>query len=220
MTARRRIAATLVASVVALAAPATAGEVRVITAPGLPVLPRLDRPPERIEPPPKPVKPSAPIVERRMAPVTVADTATLTHARLTLRLVGVVPLARDETCGEGDAAWNCGRRLLAAMRGFVRLRPVVCLLPSDARLGEHPTRCTLGDVDLADRAVRAGWARAEAGGPHGAAEDEARRERRGLWGDAPPPPIAEPPPTTAAPVGADGIPPDPTLAPLAGAQAK
>lgn len=201
---------------------AGAGEVRIITGPGVPVLPRPERPPERIEPPPRPVKPAAPIVERRQV-MAVEDTATLTHERLRVRLAGVAAVARDETCRDAAGVeWPCGRRMLAGMRAFVRLRPVACPLPSDARAGDHRARCAIGDVDLGERAVRAGWARAEAGGGLEAAEAEARREGRGLWGPAPVAATGEP--TVPADLGraaatGDGVPPDLTLAPLGGAGA-
>ncbi len=190
------------------------GEVRVITAPGVPVLlPRPEHPPERIVVPPKPEPPPPPPVTRRFAPVTVEDAATLVAGQLRFMQPGVAPVPLDETCRDGAGVdWPCGRRALMWLRNFVRLRPIECELPKNAKHGRFEVACRIGGVEFGGEAVRRGWARAGSDGRFGALEDEARREGRGIFGAAPAvaPPIVET-------QGSAELPPDLTTAPLAGA---
>lgn len=199
-----------VAASIVLAGPAAA-QMRVITGPGIGTAPTHQGAPQRVEPPRAPAKPPAPIVARRLGPVVIESAAQLRAGRLTVHIDGVEALERDETCRDDDGhEWACGRRGLAAIRAMVRLRPVACPLPADARGGAFDAACTLGGSDLGERFVAAGWARARADGPLVAAEATARAERRGIWGPAPPVVslAAMPEPT------AEGLPPDRTTAPL------
>ena len=213
------LATLAVALVAAAVAPCAAGEVRVIRAPGLAPPPMADRPPERVEIAPKPVAPKK-IVPRRFPLVAVEDAATLTAGEFRLVLAGVAPLALDDRCTDAAGTdWPCGGRMLAAERLALRRKPVVCDVPEGAKKGRFETTCHLepgsagspdAAVDLADLIVRKGWARATLGGPLGEAEDEARREGRGLHGPAP---RIESLPATLA--GADhALPPDLTTAPI------
>lgn len=198
------------------AATTAGGEVRVITAPGVPVFAQPAQPPQRVAPPQRPSAPPAQMVTRRFAPVVVEDAATLMAGGLRLIQPGVAPLGPDETCrDDAGVEWSCGRRMLSALRGFVRMRPVDCDVPKDARRGRFETACRLGEADFGDVAIRQGWARALPDGPYGAAADEARRERRGLFGPAP----------TSVPVAPELVadpssepPADTTLAPLGGGE--
>lgn len=204
------VAATLLATLAAVT-PSGAGEVRVITGPGISPPPMLEGTPRRVEAPARPVKPPAPDVDRRLGPVVVESAAELRAGRFRIRLAGVEAPGLDETCRDGEGRdWACGRRVLAAARRLVRLRPVTCRLPGDARGGVHETSCTLGGDDLAERFVAAGWARALAGGPYEAAQAEAEAQRRGIWGAAP---VVTALPETPMPTG-DALPPDLTTAPL------
>ncbi len=200
------------ATVVVLVAAAPGGaEVRIITGPGISPPPVLEGPPERVAPPKPPAEPPAPIVERRLGPVVVESAAEIRAGRLRIRLPGVEAVARDEVCRDAKGEdWACGRRALAAARRLVRLRPVACLVPSDARRGTYDAACTLAGEDLGRQFVAAGWARATAGGPLVAAETEAREAGRGVWGAAP---VVAALPDLPAP--SDALPPDLTTAPLA-----
>lgn len=211
----RSFARTLVPALIAVVVlvPATPGraEVRIITGPGISPPPVLEGAPERVAPPKPPAEPPAPIVERRLGPVVVESAAEIRAGRLRIRLAGVEAVARDEVCRDGNGEdWACGRRALAAVRRLVRLRPVACLLPSDARRGAYDAACTLAGEDLGRQFVAAGWARATAGGPLVAAEADAKAAGRGLWGAAP---VVAPLPDLPAP--SDALPPDLTTAPLA-----
>lgn len=199
-----------------VAATAEAGEVRIITAPGLTPGPRLEGTPQRIDPP-KPVRPAAPIADRRLGPVVVEDGERLVVRRFRIRLPGVAAVPLDETCRDGDGVeWPCGRRALAGLRAILRLSPIVCPLPSDARGGAFDARCSLlSGADVGETFVASGWARATAEGPYGEAEARAKSAGRGVWGAAPAVPTAEPS-AAAAPSGDIGVPPDVTTGPLPG----
>jgi len=204
-------------AVLLAAAPAGRAEVRVITGPGLPVLPRAERPPERVTPPAKPLPPPAPIVTRRFAPILVEDAATLVAGGLRLVQPGVVPIAVEETCRDGaEVEWPCGRRALAALRAMVRLRPMECDVPKDAKRGRFETACRLGGVDFGEAAVRAGWARAVPGSAYEALAETARREGRGIFGPAPAAPTEAVGPEPAS----EALPADVTMAPLAGGRSE
>jgi endonuclease YncB( thermonuclease family) len=198
-----------------------AGPVRIIGGPGITPGPSAATPPERIAPPATPAAPPAPIVLRRFAPVVVEDAATLDAGRLKLRLPGVAAIGVDELCRDGnDRIWPCGRRALAAIRGFVRGRAVECPLPKTARSGGFDTVCTIGGTDLGLWAIENGWARAIAGDVRAeAAEERAKNAGRGIHAaivDTATVPVE---PAAAARTVPD-VPPDRTTAPLANGTAE
>lgn len=200
-----------VAAVLASAAPSPAGEVRVITAPGLTPAPTFETSPQRVERP-RPVTPAAPIAERRLGPVVVESGERILAHRLAIRLPGVAAVGLDASCRDtAGVEWPCGRRALAGLRALLRLRPVTCPLPADARSGDWEAACAFGPGrDLGEAFVASGWARAD-GDTYAAAEAAAKRDGRGIWGPAPTPGDALP--DFAAPTAT--LPPDLTTAPLA-----
>ncbi|NLH79240.1 MAG: thermonuclease family protein [Phyllobacteriaceae bacterium] len=199
------------ATSVAATASGVAAEVRVITAPGLTPAPTFEHAPERVERP-RPPKPDAPIADRRLGPVVVESGERIGARRLTIHLPGVVAVGPDETCRDAAGTdWPCGRQATVGLRALVRLRPVACPLPSDARSGDYTAACSFGTGrDLGEAFVASGWARAEAGGPYEAAEAAAKHDGRGVWGAAPAPVAALPEAATAP----TELPPDLTTAPL------
>ena len=211
MTGRLLSAALAVAAILASAAPAPAGEVRVITAPGLTPAPSFETTPQRVERP-RPVTPTAPIADRRLGPVVVESGERIRARRLAIRLPGVAAVGLDESCRDAAGVeWPCGRRALAGLRALLRLRPVTCPLPADARSGDFEASCAFGPGrDLGEAFVASGWARAD-GGTYAAAEEAAKRDGRGIWGPAPTATAALP--DVAAPT--ETLPPDLTTAPLA-----
>lgn len=215
MTARR-LRLVLALPLLLAAAAGEAGEVRVITAPGLTPPPRFETSPQRVEPPSAAPRPAGPIVERRIGPVVVEDAATLVARRLRIRLPGIAVSGAEETCRDTAGVEHpCGRRALAGLRALLRLRPVTCPLPADARAGLYEARCAfLSGGDVGEAFVASGWARAAADGPYAAAEAAARTAERGLWG---PLPSETEPAATAIPEAGDFVPPpDVTTAPLPG----
>jgi endonuclease YncB( thermonuclease family) len=220
MIAQRHLRRAALLAAVLAASPAAA-EVRVIPAPGI-AAPRFPAPPERAAAPPAPVKPPAPIVDRRLGPVVVESGERLRAGRLHIRLPGVAAVGADEVCRDADGVdWDCGRRALLGLRAALRLKPVVCPLPADARSGEVETTCLLlAGGEVGRLFVASGWARALADGPYVADETRARAEGRGIWAAAPAPAAAPAVAATAPPVGTDGLPPDVTTAPLGGADGR
>lgn len=195
-----------------VAAEGAQAEVRRIGGPAFTPPTLTPQAPERVEPPARPVPPPPAKVARRTI-VAVEDAATLKAGPIDIVLADVAALGAQETCRDGAGVeWPCGRRMVMAMRSAIRLRPVECDLPKEMKRGRIVTRCRLDGADLAELVVRRGWARA-GGAELAAAEDEARRERRGLHGAAqvPSPEALD---LGAAPSGE--LPPDITTAPLLG----
>ncbi len=203
-------AARLAAVVACMSSPSIAGDVRIIHGPGLAPPPLAEGPRERVEQPAKPVEPRK-IVRRRFPLVAYETVGSLAVRDLRLVLLGVAPLAAEERCVDpGGVEWACGGRMLAAARFALRRKPVDCDLPEGMKRGRYETSCRLDDGDLGDLVVRRGWARAVRGGPFEEAENEARREGRGLHGSAP---AVETLPATLA-GGDHALPVDVTTAPL------
>ena len=137
------------------------------------------RPPAREQPVPKPR------TERLYNPVVTA--AGLIKARgRDIRLAGIAAPDFEVRCGEGTAAWPCGRMARAALRRFVRGRAIECIVPAGAAEIPDPAECRVaGGEDLAAWLVAQGWARAN-DATYEALEAKAREEKLGLWAEARP----------------------------------
>lgn len=101
-----------------------------------------------------------------------------------IRLNGIdAPEYRQICRDEKNRDWNCGRDAADALRRLVRGREVECKGLDADRYGRLVSRCSAGGVQLNAEMVRLGWAVAYT--RHGtfyvAQENEARRERRGIW---------------------------------------
>ncbi|RFC65111.1 thermonuclease family protein [Fulvimarina endophytica] len=128
-------------------------------------------------------------VRLRLLPRPVAlDTARLAVGEGIVVLPGVEGLSSSERCGQSGAQWLCGARARTAFRTYLRGRSVECEAPENFGRREETvtSACTLAGEDVAQWVVANGWARAEAGGPYGEAEAQARRARLGIWGEPPP----------------------------------
>ncbi len=113
------------------------------------------------------------------AQVAVIDGGTLRIDRQVVRLLGVEPPARGESCG---SAADCGSAAANALAGLVREKPVSCALRGQDRMGRPLGACEAAGTDLNRAVVAAGWAHATGGRPDlRDAESSARAERRGLW---------------------------------------
>lgn len=128
---------------------------------------------------------TAPPVEQRMVAdtdrVAVVDGNTLRLADQVVRLDGVIPPARGETCHGGNgAAFDCGVAAANALASLLRHGPVDCTLLGRDEAGRPVAICSAGGEQLNRAVVAAGWARA---GDHTlrAEEQRARAEHRGLW---------------------------------------
>jgi endonuclease YncB( thermonuclease family) len=101
-----------------------------------------------------------------------------------IRLNGIDAPEYRQTCrDEKKRDWNCGREAADALRRLVRGREVDCTGLDADRYGRLVSRCNAGGIELNAEMVRLGWAVAYT--RHGtfyvAQENEARRERRGIW---------------------------------------
>ena len=113
------------------------------------------------------------------AQIAVIDGGTLRVDRQVVRLLGVDPPPRGESCGnEAD----CGSAAANALAGMVRQKPVTCALHGQDGLGRPLGVCDAAGTDLNRAVVAAGWARAGSGLPDlQQVESGARADRRGLW---------------------------------------
>ncbi len=101
-----------------------------------------------------------------------------------IRLNGIDAPEYRQTCrDERGQNWNCGRDAAGALRQLVRGREVECKGLDADRYGRLVSRCSAGGIELNAEMVRLGWAIAYT--RHGTfyvgQENEARRERRGIW---------------------------------------
>jgi endonuclease YncB( thermonuclease family) len=109
----------------------------------------------------------------------VIDGGTLRIDRQVVRLLGVDPPPRGESCG---GAADCGSAAANALAVLVREKPVSCALHGQDRMGRPLGACDAAGTDLNRAQVAAGWARAGTARPDlRQAESSARAERIGLW---------------------------------------
>lgn len=118
------------------------------------------------------------------ATVAVVDGGTLRLPDVVVRLDGIVPAPRGQTCHVEGAPVDCGaaaaNRLAALMRDAPRLE---CQVHGHDPSGRILATCAVRDAALNRALVQAGWARAaddRAGLRE--AESQARAARLGIWG--------------------------------------
>jgi endonuclease YncB( thermonuclease family) len=123
--------------------------------------------------------PDAPTVLSGRVEVTDGDTLALGGERI--RLFGIDAPERGQECGAGR--WACGDAATDRLRALVAAGPLRCTLRDRDRYGRAVATCTVGGVDVADRLVAEGLARAYTryGADYAATEARARLERIGLW---------------------------------------
>ncbi|MDE1991444.1 MAG: hypothetical protein KGI75_03035 [Rhizobiaceae bacterium] len=110
----------------------------------------------------------------------------LTIGGKSVQLPGIIPTDADRTCiGPNGKEWPCGTMARTAFRMYLRGRTIDCDLPSPIWKGTVTGACRYARIDLSEWLVRFGWALPEAGSPLAALADEARAQKRGLYGDDP-----------------------------------
>jgi len=97
-----------------------------------------------------------------------------------IHLAGIAAPQFDDRCGEGAAAWPCGRMARAALRGFLRGRAVECEIPSGAEKLPDPANCSVSGDSVSEWLVTHGWAK-RSGDLYEDAEAAAREAKLGLW---------------------------------------
>jgi endonuclease YncB( thermonuclease family) len=97
------------------------------------------------------------------------------------RIAGIDAVELRQTCRNASGGiWNCGRAAHQRLRALVS-RGVDCRPEGRDRYGRTLARCYDGERDIGETMVREGLAVDFMGGGYGAAEREARQEKRGIW---------------------------------------
>jgi endonuclease YncB( thermonuclease family) len=130
---------------------------------------------------------SKPRMQRLYRPIVVSAGVVKARER-EIRLAGIDAPAFAERCGEGAAAWPCGRMARAALRRFIRGRAIECEIPAEADALPDAARCEVGGTDISAWLVEQGWAQsaADSGEPYAEFEEKARTEKLGVWSDGRP----------------------------------
>jgi endonuclease YncB( thermonuclease family) len=162
-------------------------QIRDVTPTNMTAAPAADEPPARVAPEDGADSSGETRMERLYNPIIVSAGRIKVHGR-EIRLAGIEAPVFAERCGEGAAAWPCGRMARAALRRFIRGRAVECEIPAGDDTLPDPARCEVGGADIAAWLVEQGWARSSAGAAESYAKIEAaaREEKLGLWGDGRP----------------------------------
>ncbi len=180
----------------ALSAPAAAGpkpaqppkqppvprKVRDVTPAGITPGPAVTGPLVRVRPPfPLPRQPRPPRTERIYHPMVMAAGVIKARGR-DIALAGVDAPAFAAECGDGAAAWPCGRMARAALRRFIRGRAVECVIPRGAEEIPSPAECSVGGESLSQWLVAQGWAE-PADEAYAGMGVQAREARLGIWSE-------------------------------------
>jgi endonuclease YncB( thermonuclease family) len=118
--------------------------------------------------------------------VAVVDGATLRLKDRVVRLAGIEPPTRGETCHTTDGTeFDCGVAAANALAALVRDNLVECTVRGHDGNGRPLATCVSQGAALNQTLVAAGWARADRGKPDLlTAEGQARVAGLGLWGPA------------------------------------
>jgi endonuclease YncB( thermonuclease family) len=109
----------------------------------------------------------------------LADGDSLVLSGQRIRLLGLDAPELAQTCRMGNSERPCGRMARDALREIVGGRIIRCEAEDEDRYGRLLARCYLGDDDVGEMMVRAGWALSS--GDYGRAEAQARKAEAGLW---------------------------------------
>lgn len=100
------------------------------------------------------------------------------------RLAGIEAPEREQRCGrEGGRAWPCGKSAEQALSRLLRGRTIACDVRGSDDAGRPTAVCRDGSTDINAAMVKGGHAFATQGmlAPYGAAEQEARQQKAGIW---------------------------------------
>lgn len=123
--------------------------------------------------------PTPELVEGR---AVVTDGDTLRVNGRTIRLRGVDAPELRQTCRTAEGRpYACGEAARAALARLAEGRNLACRIHGRDRYRRMLGRCSAGGEDVGESLVRSGLALAYLARDYAAAEEEARRLRRGLW---------------------------------------
>jgi endonuclease YncB( thermonuclease family) len=122
-------------------------------------------------------------LEARAGQVAVVDGGTLRLQDRVVRLIGVAPPPRGESCRRANGTEvDCGGAAADALAGLVREGDVVCDVRATDPMGRPLATCHAGGTDISQAVVGTGWVRSDRSVPGlDRQEAEARSTRRGLW---------------------------------------
>jgi endonuclease YncB( thermonuclease family) len=117
---------------------------------------------------------------------SVIDGDTLEIHGTRIRVFGIDAPESDQLCRDEDSElYRCGQKASNALFDYIARRPVECVEVDRDRYKRAVSVCTIGGTDIADWLVRNGlaldWPQYSKGG-YAAAQAEAKREQRGMWG--------------------------------------
>lgn len=126
-----------------------------------------------------------PLHLKRALPYTVIDSVSFMQEGKKYRLADLDPVPAAKTCKNGDGLrWACGLKSRVALSRLLRAKPIRCA-PLGEKDGFVLVECVRNEKDLGGTMAAAGYAMMPAGKDrYRAEEDEARKEKAGVWGEA------------------------------------
>jgi len=115
--------------------------------------------------------------------VRVTDGDTLRMGQVRIRIYGIDAPEMAQRCVASGATYLCGVEATKRLKALIGSQAVRCVRRDVDRYGRLVGVCYRGDLDLGREMVREGWAVAFAmySGAYLAEEEQARKERRGVW---------------------------------------
>jgi endonuclease YncB( thermonuclease family) len=157
-------------------------EVRDVTPEGMTQGPAVTGPLIRVPPPAPPPEPRPTARSDRVHKPIVVTAGVIKAGGRDIRLAGIEAPDFKAECGEGAAAWPCGRMARAALRRFIRGRDLECTVPPGATEIPSPAECRVAGESLSAWLVAQGWAR-PAGDAYAELAAAARKAGLGLWSE-------------------------------------
>jgi endonuclease YncB( thermonuclease family) len=141
------------------------------------------------------IAPREPLSEKRMPakpqvvllprPVSVQAGVVAFGDDQRIRLADIEATALERTCPSPDAPpWPCGMVARTQQRLLLRNRSLACETSERQWVGEIQTRCWVGTLDVSTWLARHGWAEASRGSTLAMLTEQARNDRKGLFGEA------------------------------------
>ena len=130
------------------------------------------------------VEPTKPKVVLLHRPLSLSAGLVAFGPQQRVRLADIAETDVNRTCLAADGgSWPCGAMARTQQRLFLRNRSLTCETSSAAWQGEIKARCWVGVQDVSSWLAKYGWAAAEPGSALAVLTEEARAERRGLFGE-------------------------------------
>ncbi len=114
---------------------------------------------------------------------SAVDGDTLNMTGIAIRLHGIDAPEARQTCRRDDTTWNCGQEAAQMLSRLVAGKGVQCQQRDIDAFGRIVATCRVGQIDLADALVRAGYAVAlpQYSDAYLESEEKARTLKAGIW---------------------------------------